>query len=180
MRQFIRRSVLLLFAVGGFFIPGETTQGESRPAPSAWKSYVFKVTVDYDLSFDQMVAQGHYDWVNVGLHPHYFPIKGKGRGEVELELVHFGHTVTDAEVEKFLAKRGLKPASLEHLLAFGARYPKMQKQFPIAAIGSVWAPTRGDRLAPYLDASLRERLLNLSWGKGMWEGKFRFLVVRKN
>ena len=165
MRLFVRCAVFVVFTL---------------TFAQAERKRTYPVVVDYDLSFDQMVTEGRYDWVNVGFHPHYFPIKGNGKQEVGLELVHFGRTVTDTEVEKLLGERGLKPASLAHLLAFGARYPEIQKKFPIAAIGSVWAPTRGDRLAPYLDASLRERLLNLSWGKGVWEGKFRFLAVRKN
>lgn len=76
---------------------------------------IFKVTVDYGQTLEQMIAAGKYDHVG----PHFtpserFPISGEGKVEREVVLVgpYHGHWV-----ENVLEELGLRPAKIEELLA---------------------------------------------------------------
>jgi len=75
----------------------------------------------------------------------------------------------------------LRPATLPELLAFGAKYPDKQKEFPIMALGSVWIDPDGDRRVHSLGWVEGERELHLGWDKPgyVWGDYCRFLAVSK-
>jgi len=137
------------------------------------------VTVDLSMLLEEMIASGQYDSCNKDINSENFPIKGTGALEVNLELVHLGRKATTDEVEAELDKRGLRAATLVELLAFGAKYPELQREFPIIALGSVWRYHDGFRGVPFLlrRGSLRD--LGLFWDGDGWDGSCRFLAVRK-
>ncbi len=138
----------------------------------------YLVTVNYDLSLAEMIKVGKYDSVNSGITKKHFPVNGEGTNEVVTELVHFNRFIGSDEVIRELDKRGFRPATIEELLAFGAKYPEMQIQFPIVALGSLWRHL-GHRDVPYLWGASRGHDLNLDWFENGWEGHYRFLAVRK-
>lgn len=78
-----------------------------------------------------------------------------------------------------LDKMNLKPAGIQECLAFGEKYPDVQRQFPIIFLGSVWQGPRGDRSCPYLGRDGSERDLYLSWFDDGWIDICRFAGVRK-
>lgn len=140
----------------------------------------YPVVVDYAMSLVDMIAAGGYDWVNNSITTEHFPITGKGRADVEIEIVHFGRIIKDGdEGLRELDKMGLRAAILPELLAFGAKYPDMQRQFPIIALGSVWQGRDGSRDVPELWEYDRERCLVLHWFECGWGEFFRFAAVRK-
>lgn len=98
--------------------------------------------------------------------------------EIEFELVHFGKDMSTDVILAELDKRGLRPALYEELLAFAAKYPELQKQFPIVALGSV-CRNDGDLFSPYVSWGGDERSLNFAWFDYGWGGVCRFLAVRK-
>jgi hypothetical protein len=72
---------------------------------------------------------------------------------------------------------------IEHLLAFGAKYPDEQRKYPIIALGS-FCSVYGNRVVPELWRDGRQgytdrRNLNLSHWYCEWHESCRFLVVRK-
>ncbi|KKR48343.1 MAG: hypothetical protein UT86_C0007G0022, partial [Candidatus Magasanikbacteria bacterium GW2011_GWC2_40_17] len=83
------------------------------------------------------------------------------------------------EVLAEMDRHGLRPALYEELLAFGAKYPDEQRQFPIIALGSVWRGFGGRLRVAYLSRGGSERSLSLYWFGGDWNGFCRFLAVRK-
>lgn len=137
------------------------------------------VIVDYDLSLNDMIAAGRYDWSNSDITAENFPINGKGKAEIWLELVHFDRAISTDEAIKELDRQDLRPAKIEELLAFGATYSEKQREFPIICLGSVWVGRR-DRSVPCLDQSDSGRGLDLSWIGGGWGDDCRFLSVRKS
>jgi len=139
----------------------------------------YPVTVDYGKTIEEMIAAGRYDWKNGDINSKNFSVMGKGTVETKLELVHLNKAASTKEVETYLEANGLRAATLEELLEFGATYPNIQREFPIVAIGSFWVVPDGDRSVPYLDRFGSRRALSLCWGDDDWDDVCRFLAVRK-
>jgi len=141
----------------------------------------YKVVVDYGKTLAEMIQLGKYDWVSHDITDKHFPIQGAGTQEVELVLVHLNRDVTIKEALAHLDSNGLKVAGIEHLLAFGATYPEIQKEFPVVALGSAWVDDDGDRRYPFLRFVGGGRGLGLSWDgdDNPWRAYCRFLALRK-
>lgn len=156
----------------------ERLGGGAIPVPVPANSY--PVVVDYGLSLADMIAAGRYDWTNSNITAVHFPFTGEGKVEMAIELVHFGRVIEDGdEGLRELDKMGLRAATLPELLAFGIRYPDVQQQFPIVALGSVWQHRYGDRHVPALWEHARERHLARPRFEHRWHGHARFAAVRK-
>ena len=140
---------------------------------------VLAVFVDYSLSLPQMIAAGKYDWVNPDITEKNFPLdKRKGTVEVQPELIHIGHNISSDDALQELDGRGYRAATAEELLAFGAKYPDKQREFPIVALGT-GRHLFDERHVLYLDRDRSERFLNLCWFDLDWIDNYRFLAVRK-
>jgi hypothetical protein len=140
----------------------------------------YAAVVDYTMSLADMIKVGKYDWVNDDITAEHFPVTGSGKTEVNLEFVHLNKSVSSEAVLAHMEANGLRPATLAELLSFGAKYPEIQREFPIVALGSSWIVSVGNRFVPYLFGSSSDRHLNLSWFGSGWVGYFRFLAVRKS
>jgi len=141
-----------------------------------------RVVVDYGRSLGEAIAAGGYDCANADITEDNFPAERGGRADVGLELVHLDRIATTAKVEAELSRRGgLRPAAHMELLAFGERYPDVQRKFPVVALGSSWADPDGSLRVPCLDGDSGRRRLRLYWGHPgrSWYESCRFLAVRK-
>jgi len=136
------------------------------------------VAVDYRQSLRAMIAAGRYDWANSDITEKHFSVK-PGPAEIVIELVHFDHVMSSDGALSELDRKGLRPATLPELLAFGAKYKERQREFPIVALGSVWRSWSDDRLVPYLSSCAGGRDLGLGWLAGRWVERYRFAAVRK-
>lgn len=139
---------------------------------------VLRFTVDYSLTLEEMIALGQYDWKNDDITAGRFPVKGKGKKEVVGELVKYESTMSSEAVLADLDKNGLRPATIEELLAFGAAFPELQRKFPIVALGSI-AEVDGGRGMACLGRGDSKRYLRLRWFDRGWFAHCRFLAVRK-
>ncbi len=140
---------------------------------------VYHLTVNYDQPVADAIAAGKYDWVNSDITQKNFPTKRSGQAEVEIELVHFNRAVSTKEVLVELDKRGLRPAELHELLSLGAKYPELQREFPIIGLASVLQRSYGSRSCPCLGRYGSERRLALDWLEIDWGVYCRFAAVRK-
>jgi hypothetical protein len=141
----------------------------------------YNVMVDYSMSLADMIKAGKYDWSNDDITDKRFSFQGTGQHEVELVMVHLNRSATTREVRQYMDEQGLEPAKIEHLLAFGATYPEIQREFPIIALGSSFVPVHGDRIYPYLHCRGGGRMLSLRWNDDdrPWVESCRFLAVGK-
>ncbi|MBI5732001.1 MAG: hypothetical protein HY982_01435 [Candidatus Magasanikbacteria bacterium] len=99
--------------------------------------------------------------------------------EVSFKYVHLNRDASTDEVLAETDRQNLRPALYEELLAFGAKYPDEQRQFPIVALGSVCRNSSDGLYVAYLNRCGSERGLYLHRiGRG-WGWVCRFLVVRK-
>jgi hypothetical protein len=139
----------------------------------------YLVTVNYDLSVEDAVKAGKYDWKNDRIISKNFPSKRKGKVDAEIILVKFAKDMESEAILLELDKQGLRPAELPELLAFGEKYPEVQREFPIVALGSVWRGAGGVRCVPCLDRDSDERGLYLLWFDVGWGSGCRFAALRK-
>lgn len=138
----------------------------------------FNAIVNRSLSLKEMISAGNYGWVNDDITASHFPIKGSGTTETGFELVHFDRDVSSEDAVAELDKRGLRPADLAELLAFGAVFPEEQRKYPIVELGSV-AEVGCGRYVAYLFRGVSRRDLCLfRWGV-IWNAGCRFLAVCK-
>jgi hypothetical protein len=139
---------------------------------------VLKIVVDYSMTLAEMIVAGRYDWKNDDITAERFPIMGKGKKEIAVELIHFNRNISSDDVERELDKMGLRSATIEELLAFGATFPETQRKFSIIALGSV-ARIDGYRYVAFLRRIDSGRNLYLRWRDDDWSEIVRFLAVRK-
>lgn len=139
---------------------------------------VFPVTVDYSMSLELMIASGRYDWVNPDITSEHFPVKGTGTIRLETQLINFVRPTSSEFAIGELDKMGLRPAILEELLAFGAKYPEEQLMHTIIALGSV-GKVYGYRHVACLGRHDRKRYLYLNRFDLDWYDFCLFLAVRK-
>lgn len=139
----------------------------------------FHIIVDYSQSLADMIKVGKYDGVNSDITAEHFPINQKEKVELDAELVHYGRNMESDAVIADLDSKGMRPATLPELLAFGAKYPDKQREFPIIALGSVWLYRDDYRYVAYLDRIGSGRRLRLAWYDDVWGVHCRFLAVRK-
>lgn len=156
---------------------------------------VLKVVVDYDKTLNQMFTAGKYDSeIDPDLIERRFPTKSKGREEISFELVHLDRQISSQDAGAELEKRGLRPATTEELLAFGAAYPDVQREFSVVALGTYAAATHGcecsyDTLLCYdwgLEGNIFtkqkkvfKRHVRRFCGNNNWSRTTRFLAVCK-
>jgi len=139
----------------------------------------YSAVVDYGKSVEEMVKLGRYDWSSNNITSEHFPTKRIGKTEIVVDLVHFNRRIGTDEALKELDRMGYRPAELYELLAFGEKYPEIQRGFPVIALGSVWRSSGGNRYVPCLGGSGFRRYLDLHWIEGGWGGLYRFAAVRK-
>jgi hypothetical protein len=137
----------------------------------------FRVTVDYSLTSQEMIAAGHYDEVDDRIDEWNFSIFGEGKVERELVLVRLNRTVNLLEAMAELDRRGLMPAKPGDLLALGAEFPDLQREFPIVLFNSLWLEEGFIRLFPRLWEYEGQRKLGWCYVDEQFEG-CGFLAVR--
>lgn len=143
------------------------------------------VTVDYTKSIKELVESGNYDVVEEGISDANFNVRGfVGVSKPNFELVRFNKGMRADDVLANLDVNGLRAATIQELLAFGALLPDMQRGFSIYALGSScrqpWS-VKKQRSVPLLRSrgdcrtvELQRRDFLFKWSEECW-----FLAVRK-
>jgi hypothetical protein len=139
----------------------------------------YNAVIDYDLSLAEMIAVGKYEWTNSEITAERFPVKGKGQVNINFTVKHFARSISTETALKELDEQGLRPATIEELLAFGVKYPNEQRKYPIVALGSVGLNSHGHRVVAFLSEDDSKRRLFLYYGGSGWVGCYRFLAVGK-
>ena len=117
-------------------------------------------------SINDLVKQGNYGWSNSDINDGNFQADEMHQAEVILK--HFDKDMSTEAVLKALDADGLRPATMSELLEFSSRYPELQKQFPIVALGSFWQGPGGRRCVGYLYYFGGPRELSLLWVGRDW------------
>ena len=140
---------------------------------------LYTVAMDYATSIEDLIKQGKYDWSNSDITTKNFSTERTNTTDLKIELVHFDRSINSEDAIAELDKMGLRPAEAGELLTFGAKYPNIQKDFPIVTLGSVWRDLFGSRRVVCLGRGGHERSANLGWFGGDWNDSYRFAATRK-
>ncbi len=139
----------------------------------------FSATVDYDQPLEEMITAGNFNHVDHQLNPDDFSSQQKGRAKLNFYVIASKPGASTDEIIDKLDTRGLRPATLPELLAFGSKYPDEQRKYFIYALGSIIHRSAGDRSVAYIGDMGGARVLNLMFEMYNWFGDFRFLAVSK-
>lgn len=138
------------------------------------------VEVDYRKEgvISHLLQAGNYDWTNSDVSDEHFPQKKIGRTSVAIRLLCFGQVISSREVLARLKQDGLRPANPAELLALGAKYQSLQRQFPIIALGQTWLLPNGDRMVVCLAwHSMLRRVHLLCKFRRDWPAHCQFAAV---
>ncbi len=133
---------------------------------------------DYGKLFTDLIVLGNYGYVNNDITPVNFP--GECISGFDGVLVHFNRDIGSDEAVREMEQMGLRPATMVELLAFGARFPDVQREFPIVELSSSWVGPSGNRYVGYLSSWSDERRVHLDGWARDWYAPYRFLAVRKS
>lgn len=150
-----------------------------RDEPGATGTYSVSVPYNGASTIKELVATGNYDWKNDDITDKHFPQEKVGAEDVEIELVHLDRDISTDDALAELDKRGLRPANPAELLAFGATFPEVQREFPVIALGQFWRNPHGLRDVVCLGGHGCGRDAHLGWIDGGWNRRCRFAGVRK-
>ncbi len=138
---------------------------------------VYELVVNHNLTVADMVAAGNYDKVDFRITEANFPKTGTGEVQVSAELIHLNRFISRSEAISEIDRLGFRPATIHELLDFGSKYPHIQREFVIVALGSFcWDHT--DLCVAYL-SKFCSSLRGLGVWRGSWYKDDRFLGVRK-
>lgn len=145
----------------------------------AFPSYL--VTVNYDLSVEELVEDGEYDVIDDGFCSDNFWNLEKGKAKVDIYLVTFDVPIKSKKAIKEMKAQGFRPATLKELLSLGVDHPKLQLGRSIIALGSTTKePGPYSELnVPCLSKEDKERSIDLVSWRGPWRPGVRFAAVRK-
>ena len=141
----------------------------------------YAVTVNYDLSLDEMIAAGELDDVAPGINAANFPVSARGTAVIEVTLLRLNRCVSTDAILAFMDRNGYRPATLPELLALRIAFRDLRY---VTALGSVWYERIGnDRIfhnVVSIYGRYGQRRLGLEYERGGWGvGVSRFAAVRK-
>lgn len=135
------------------------------------------ITIGAD-SLAQMLRDGQYDGHNKKITQGPKP----KQESVECRIFHFDQIIGSREAARLIAgadnKRPWKSARIDHLLALGQKYPHLQRQFPITALGTTFKIAGLPQVACLHHGDGPKRYVILRWHGDDWCGDFAFLAVR--
>ncbi len=134
------------------------------------------VTVNYDLSLDELVKAVNPDWKHIGDDDSIVPRRGSGIQQVEMVLFQVGHRLSQQELDAEMAKHPDLVFDPRATLALGAQVPDLQRKKPYA---TTWKDKKGRYHSVYLYEDDDGRYLSVDRGGIDWDGYWWFAAVRK-
>lgn len=137
----------------------------------------YKLTVDYSRPLADVVEDGKFNWCNEDFNQKNFPVVGEGIVEEELYTIHFQRKLSDEALVAECKRLGYEIIGNTEGAHFGAKFPELQRQYPII-FGSAWECPDGYLRRPCLYGDDTGRDLDLNWFDpgNVWLADCRVLV----
>lgn len=139
----------------------------------------FSLIIDYTKTLEQLISEGKYGKNHPEINDKNFPISLEMTGkkmEISGKLFHFNRSISSDDVIFEMDKAGFRQATIRELLALGALFPDLQRQFTIVALNSYWRNNK-EHWVTSLRGNDSERWVGSARGK--WSDSCLFLGVRK-
>ncbi|MEI6238291.1 MAG: hypothetical protein WCP15_02005 [bacterium] len=137
---------------------------------------VYDITVNHNETLSQMITSAKYtgknDFVSELITPANIPLYvsgGKGEEKIQISLIKLDKAMNNSDIPSFLGNKGYRPATVEELLAFSAKYPDMQKKYFITNISPV--TIAGYKFIIALTGDSDYRALDVFTAHGVWENR---------
>ena len=147
-------------------------------AAKADPSAVHPLTIDYNLSIEQMVEAGRFDGPVPDITSASFPHRRNGVVTMEAVMVGFDRKLLSSAARSELCTLGLRPPIMAELLSFGTQYPELQRQFTIVGLGLA-SSGQYEGYVGWLDGDSTSRNIGMCWQGRDWDTSHRFLGVRE-
>ncbi len=165
------KKVMFLVPIMAFFL-ASCGGGSSNTV----EDLVLPVTVDYSKSIEKALETGHYDFINKDISSTSFANDNKDTViTLEATLITFNRSMASEDVVAQLKSRGFRPGTARELYALGARYPRLQREISIIALGSVSAASHVPGLFEGVDG---DRDAYLWFWSDVWSSEYWFLAFR--
>jgi hypothetical protein len=166
----MRKVIFLVLFLSSIFVFGQ-------------KDSTFILKIDYSRTLEEMIFAGKFSWSHYDINAKNFPPPVELLGKVvenECKIFCFNKDyISSKTVIVRMEAKGFRPANLAELLALAEAKPELQRQHPIAALGSAYRFFSGDRGVPCLRVDDSNRKLDLGWFGDGWSANYCFLAVRK-
>lgn len=134
------------------------------------------VPADHQHTVPSLLKSGKYDWASPDIKRFRMPRSTTTKVRlIPLDLGH-GRFVSNTVAKAELKRRGLRPATIDELLRFGAQYPDEQRKYPIAELGSV-ACIHGFSCIAFLAVSRSQRIAGVLAWEDEWSNAMHFLAT---
>jgi hypothetical protein len=145
----------------------------------------YPVVVPYrgDTTISELIFAGKY----VDVHPHLtdsrFPNVREGIDEsISVELLQFpwaqSHGIGLSGVQQRIQTFGFRTLAAAELLAIGAKYPILQYQYALVALGQAWTPSPDASFVVSLHGTHKRRRVDLQRIGYSWGDRFVIPAVR--
>jgi hypothetical protein len=142
-------------------------------------AFTLPILVDETQTVEDAVMAGKFDWSGGDIVSKNFPmIKGGIELEREIVLFHFKKIMTTDEILSEIDRAGCKPARIWDLSGLAIKWPGLQREFPIVALGSICELVINLHAA-FLSEFSGQRSIDLCRLEASWSSHFRFAGVRK-
>lgn len=162
---------VLELTIGRAYVSGQPRPGEE-----------FSLTIDYSLSLEQMLGAGRYAWADSEINDVHFPIPEDLLGQritVTAKLFDFKPGTSNDDIILEMEQQGFNSSPLPGLLSLGAKYPDLQRENAITALGSIWSSSGNQSLIPIIMMMDGRREIGLNWYGYKWIRDCLFLGIRK-
>lgn len=121
------------------------------------------IEVNYNLSLDEMLSKaGPFAMIrNDFINKENFPIYGDSIKNVCLELIYFRENLNLRKILAIFALLNYRPAKIEELLSFAAKYPLAQAKHDIVALDKIGINGRASFIVPKLSKTENQRTLEI-------------------
>lgn len=135
--------------------------------------------IDYDEPLSDKLAACKFDWVNEDITAEHYPFEQKGKKKLTLSLVNLGDgDYPTSQVEAAIKRLEAVSSDLAAQLDVAKRFPNLQRELYIVALGSRWRFNNGGLLVPVLYGDYFKRVLLLGLNDLEWSVLYWFLVAR--
>lgn len=148
--------------------------------PWSKEDEVYLVTEYNKKRVEKLIQAGEYDSVDPRITSRVFPPR-EWAGAEEMSwvvLFYSNREVTTEEAIREMDRFGFLPSDHPEFLAFGAKYPNVQRRVPIVALRAICS-SEGERFALWLGALQGARRLLLRKCETPWSPGTRFAAVGK-
>jgi hypothetical protein len=124
----------------------------------------YELEIDYNLSLKEVIENNYREGqFAANITDENFPTQDSGKKTLTFKLIHQDIGMSSEDIIAYINSKNLRPANALENVQFGIKYPDLQKEFIIFALGQIWKGFTDNYYAVALTHVDMERCLDLRW-----------------